>query len=417
MNIFKNKLLYIPILFFFLFSCVSNDSSVLESLNDKEKSDILTQEGIGRYKEKIEKNKDYSSESKADVKKYFTMALSYDKNNRTAIEYIKKIDSLSQLLFEKMYAIAVSFQSVKKKSEADEFNMCLYIEKALDIDPGNEKGLKLKKTVNATYDKLFKLYSTRGTDIKNKIYKTRVESEKEKLYIAGNDNYYKATLLDDSNQGFKNELSYYENQIGEKVKGTIASLDNKIKIKQFDAVADALFDLDQNNKRIYNKFNREILDLKYRLFHDWAVDLYGKKNFTLAIYKINAALAIKNDNYLTDLKNKISDSFNSDSIDAVIGDIDALILDGNLYAAKTKIDYYRKSVKDATQKKELDKRTKSILDKIPDLYQAAIGEYNNENFKEAISKFDAINKLSPDYLDTNSYLEKATDTQKILDSY
>ncbi len=404
-------------LFLFLASCVSNDSSVLDALSEKEKSNILTEEGIGKYKEKIEKNKDFSTETKEEIRKYFTMALSYDKNNKTASDYIKKIDSLSQLLFEKMYAIALSFKNVKKKSESDEFNMCLYLEKALALDPSNEKGLKFKKDNKATYDKLLALYSARGTGIKNKIDKTRVETEKDKLYIEGNDNYYKATLLDGSSSVYKAELSYFENQISETVKRTIASLDGKIKIKQFDAVAAGLYNLDQNNKRIYNKFTREILDLKYRLYHDWAVDLYGKKNFTLAIYKINAALAIKNDKYLSDLKNKISDSFNSDSIDAVIVDIDALIFDGNLYAAKAKIDYYRKTVKDAAQKKELDERSRLILDKIPDLYQAAIDEYNNENFKEAITKFDAIKKLSPNYSDTNSYLEKAIETQKILDSY
>jgi hypothetical protein len=306
--------------------------------------------------------------------------------------------------------------NVKKKSESDEFNMCLYLEKALVIDPSNEKGLKLKKDIKATYDKLLKLYSDRGTDIKSKINKTRVEADKEKLYVAGNDNYYKATLLDGSSSVFKTELSYYENQITEMVRTTIASLNNKIKIKQFDAVENALYNLDQNNRRIYNKFTGEILDLKYKLYHDWAVDLYGKKNFTLALYKINAALAIKNDNYLSDLKKKISDSFNSDSIDSVIVDIDALIFEGDLYAAKSKIDYYRKTVKDAAQKKELDQRSQSILDKIPDLYESAVDEYNSENFKEAIRKFDAINKLSPNYLDTNSYLEKAIKTQKILDN-
>jgi hypothetical protein len=401
---------------FFLYSCVSNDSSVLDSLNSKEKSDILTEKGIALYKEKIEKNNDYSSETKDEVKKYFTMALSYNKNNKTAMDYINKIDSLAKSGFDKMYNIALTFMDVKKKSESDEFNMCLYLDKALAIDPSNEKGLKLKKAIRSTYDKLVKLYSTRGTDIKNKISKARTEGEKEKLYIAGNDNYYMATVIDSTNPVFKTELSYYENQIREIVKAAIASLNNKIKIKQFDAVANSLYSLDQKNSRIYHEFAREILDLKFQLYHDWAIDLYGKKNQKLALYKIDAALSIKNDNYLSDLRKKISDSSNSDSIDSVLVDIDALITSGDLYTAKVKIDYYEKSVKDAAQKKELDKRSQSVFDKIPDLYQAAIDEYNNENFKEAIKKFDAINKLSPNYLDTNSYLEKAIKTQGILDN-
>jgi hypothetical protein len=406
----------VPALFLLLFSCVSNDSSVLDALSSKEKSDILTEKGIALYKEKIERNNDYSSETKDEVKSYFTKALTFNKNNKIALDYISKIDSLAKLGFEKMYNIAVTFRDVKKKSESDEFYMCYYLEKALVIDPSNEKGLKLKKESKNTYDKLEKLYLTRGTDIKNKINSSRVAGDKEKLFIAGNDNYYKGTMIESTNSVFKAELSYYENQIMEIVRNTINSLNSKIRIKQFDAVANALYNLDQNNRRIYNKFTREILDLKFQLYHDWAIDLYGKKNTKLAAYKIDAALSVKNDNYLSDLKKKISDSFNSDSIDSVLVDIDALIFSGDLYAAKGKIDYYEKSVKDAAQKKELDKRSQSILDKIPDLYQAAVDEYNNENFKEAIIKFDAISKLSPNYLDTNSYLEKSIKTQKILDN-
>jgi hypothetical protein len=403
-------------LFLFLFSCISNDSSVLDALSNKEKSDILTKKGIALYQEKIEKNNDYSAETKDEVKKYFTMALSFNKDNKTATDYITKIDSLAKIGYEKMYNIAVTYKDVKKKSEADEFYMCFYLEKALVIDPANEKGLKLKKEINKTYEKLVKLYINRGTEIKNKINSSRVQSEKDKLFIAGYDNFFKATLIDGSNSGFKSELSFFENQIAEMMKTAVTALYNKIKIKQFDAAANALSALDQNNAKVHKRFAREILDIKFQLYRDWAVDLYGKKNLKLALYKIDAALSIKNDNYLSDLKNKISDSITSDSFDSILADIDALIFSGDLYAAKGKIDYLKNSTKDAANKQELAKRAQLILAKIPDLYQAAVDEYNAENIKEAINMFDAINKLRPNYLDTNSYLEKAIKIQKILDN-
>ncbi len=415
------KFLFFPVLLILAFSCSSYDTFLLKTMSNSEKSDILTEKGIAKFREEIEKAGNYSSEKKEEVEKYFRTALAFNRANNTAKEYIRKLSSLKELLFERMYDNAMSYKDIRNKNESDEFNMCFYLEKALAIDPSNKKAQKFKKEIKDVYDKLIKLYASRGGDIKSRINSTRDKNRREKLYIAGNDNYYRATLIDPSNSTFKNELKFYESRIADTVKSKLAELNAGLKKGRFESVADSMYILDQNNRRIYNRFTKEILDLKFRLYYYWGIVLYRDKKYQAAIYKINAALSIKNDNYLAGLKDKINDTLSSEyfknSFDSIIIDIDEMINNGDLDLAKKKIDYYRKSIRDPGQKRELEKRSKLILDKIPGLYQSAVNDYNDENFDDAMKKFGIVSRINPDYLDLKNYIEKTKNKQQMLQNY
>jgi polyhydroxyalkanoate synthesis regulator phasin len=408
------------ICFLSLNSCLTgNDSFLISNLNDDEKSDLLTQKGIERYKKEIEQNEEYKKSE--EIKKYFTTALSYNNANKTAAEYIKKIDFVKQRLVNKYYKTAIYYKNKKNRTIDDEYNMCYYLEKSIEIEPSNKDALKLKRENKDVYDKLIKFYLNKGNDIKNKIKDSKNDSYTERLYINGINNYKRILLIDASNNQALNEYKSFESEISKIVSSQIKALGNKIKAGNYDEVYESLNKLDKNNQIINNKYNDEILDLKYQLYYNWSIFLYKKNKLQLSLYKINAALSIKKDNYLLSLKDKISETLQSEffknSFESLSDEIDELIDNGSLDVAKNKIDGLKKSVKDQNQKKELDNKINRIIQKLPTIYDEAVNAYNDENFDIAIKKFQIIITVDPNYKEAKNYLDKAVEKQKVLENY
>ena len=96
--------------------------------------------------------------------------------------------------------------------------------------------------------------------------------------------------------------------------------------------------------------------------------------------------------------------------------IDDLINDNQLITAKQRIDYLSRSA-NPNQKKQLDAKLNQITAKLDSLYDDAVKDYNNENFKTAIQKFGNIVNINKDYKDASKYYDKAVEKQKTLDSF
>lgn len=415
-----NYLFFLPLLIFII-SSKSTDSFIIKNLNDAEKSKILTDKGVLIYENEIEKKQEYNEDSINKVKEYFLNALLLDNNNEKAKEYIKKIESEKQNSFNKMTNKVFFYKNKKNKTEKDEFNQCFFLERALDINPTDNNALKLKRELKPLYDNLVSKYLSDGNKIKEMINNTKSENDKISLYVRGYDIYNKIKLIDGTNNSATKEIAYYSNQLAKVTAQKLKENDAKLKSDKFSEVYAALKDMDNYNNKSNRKYTKEILDLKFRLFNLWGMDLYGKGNYQSSLYKINEALAIKYDKNLENIKSvaleKLNTEYIKNSYETTLALIDELIDKENLNQAKVKIDAMLKIVKDASRKSELNEKSKIVIDKSRELYNSAIEDYNNENFSDAIRKFQIVIKIISDYRDVKNYLEKSLEKQKVLDMH
>jgi len=417
----KRKFLFLLVLIIII-SCKSADRFIIKNFDDFEKSKILTDKGIAIYENDIEKKQEYTEGTINIVKEYFLYALYLDKSNERAKEYIKKMDSLKQYFFNKMMKSVFLYKNKNKRQDRDEYYLCYYLEKALEIDPANSEALKLRSELKTLREKLVDSYTSEGDKIKEMINKTKSEDDKIKLYVSGYDIYKYIKLIDNTNNNAIKELEYYSNQLEKVTVQKLKENEAKLRAGKFNEVYTALKVIVNYNDRSYGKHTREITDIKYRLFYFWGLDLYRKGEFLNSLYKINEALVIKKDRNLLNIKRNITEEkLNTENIknsyESVMAEIDDHIDKENLVMAKIKIDSLLKMVKANEQKIELKEISKTVIEKSKELYDTAVKDYNDENFSEAIRKFQIVIKVISDYKDVKSYLDKSVEKQKVIEMH
>ncbi|MBN2545664.1 MAG: hypothetical protein JXB50_07705 [Spirochaetes bacterium] len=416
----KRKLLLILIIFV-LFSCKSADFFILENFNKIEKSKILTDKGIARYENDILNKPEYIDDSINTVKKYFIHALSLDKDNERAKEYIKKIDSVKDYFFNKMMRSVLIYKNKRRKTERDEYYLCYFLEKALDIDPKNSEAVKLKRELKPVYLKLIENYSTDADNIKKRIKTTNSENAKINFYVSIYDFYNRIKNLDNTNKKVLKELNFYSKEFAKITNKKLKENDAKIKAGKYDEVFSALRQIIIYNDRSYVRHNREIIELKYKLFYFWGMDLYNKGKFRSSLYKINEALAIKHDRNLIKVKSIILKKLETENLKSIYennsAQIDEMIDRGGFDQAKEKIDSLLKIVKNNNDRNDLIEKNKMIIDKCESLYNSAVDDYNNEDFTEAIRKFQIVIKVIPNYKEVKNYLAKSIEKQIVIEMH
>ena len=202
------------------------------------------------------------------------------------------MDSLKQYFFNKMMKSVFLYKNKNKRQDRDEYYLCYYLEKALEIDPANNEALKLRSELKALREKLVDSYTSEGDKIKEMINKIKSEDDKIKLYMSGYDIYKYIKLIDNTNNNAIKELEYYSNQLEKVTVQKLKENEAKLRAGKFNEVYTALKVIVNYNDRSYGKHTREITDIKYRLFYFWGLDLYRKGEFLNSLYKINEALAI-----------------------------------------------------------------------------------------------------------------------------
>jgi len=413
------KVISIFIFVLFLISCKSTDMFLLSSFDDSEKAKILSEKGIAAYKKNIEQNQDLNSIEK--VKIYFLKALEYDKNNSTATEYILKLVNFRDDYLNKIYKTISILKDRKDKKDSDEFAMCSGVERLLVLDPKNKNYQKLKTELKPTYDKIIKLYTEKAAEVVKKSEGIKDNNKKEKSLMEALDYYKKILAIDQKNFTAKKGKEDFEKTYIVKIKNLISEIDKKIQQKQFDKAASSFDLLDSYNRQIDLKYITEIKDLEFRNYYNWALELNSKNKTGQAVNVLNKAISIKKDNDAIRLRNKLQSSQKdvdlTKSLDATLNEIDELINNDDLIGAKNKIDSLMSYAKTADQKDKLNGKLSLIKEKIPSIYDSAVGDYNAEKFKDAIKKFGIIIKIDPNFKDAKSYYDKANEKQKLIDKY
>ncbi len=132
----KKLLLLIVVVPFLVLACVSSDDSFLvQKLDDQGKSQALTAAGIDEYQLYVVKNKDFDQIPR--IKEYFNTALRFDPTNAQAQQYLNLIDTYKAQQVKVNIAAANKILAKPKRTDDDTYQAVSCIRQVIALDPKN----------------------------------------------------------------------------------------------------------------------------------------------------------------------------------------------------------------------------------------------------------------------------------------
>jgi tetratricopeptide (TPR) repeat protein len=188
--------------------------------------------------------------------------------------------------------------------------------------------------------------------------------------------------------------------------------------KEADAVARKIFIY---NLAVDHKYDNGLKRLQYDINFGWANQLFDSGKFDAASDKVEYALRYNKTEEALSLQSKIQESKEktdiATSFPVWLENIDDLIARQEYAMAVKKINYCELKIKDDPRKAQLEARKKRMLDQVETIYKAAVDNFVNENYEDAIDQFENVLAISPGYKDASNYLQEARSKEKILKSY
>jgi len=394
-----------------------NDSFLIGKLSNKDKAQALSEAGIGLYNQYI-KGKDQNLEHFSEVRLFFSVASTFDPQNKDAITYLKLLDDFKDQEFRSSLSSAQKTYASKTRTTDDEYNMVVAIHKALQLDPNSTEAKKLDQDTKQIQVKFAAQNLEKADAATQKLGADTKDDVREAAYIEAFSLSQRALLVLPDNAEAKAKRDAYLGELSKILHARLENIDALITKGNFSQGESQVGIADALNQKIGSPVKPEIEQLRYNLYFTWAKYLAGRKDWVNAKARVQAALYYKRTQEAVDLDKSISTQANQGpGFDTVLANIDALFSKGDLVAATQRITAAMKNAKDKTQVSVLTERQNSINDKIPDLYNKGVQAYRNENFAAAIESLQVVVGVIPSYLDAADYLKKAREKQKVLDKF
>ena len=337
-------------------------------------------------------NKNYTK-----AKEYFTKVLEIDPNHKEAkdylektekeLEYLKKQEEIAQVIGEGMIAFR------RKK-----FNEAIEIwQKAKEKDPENK-----------LIDEYIEYAKRSQAESINKFYNEGLEYLKNGDLLSAKDSFEKAVQSDPQFKEAQSKLTEVKSLILQKIHSSKNKGKEEFKNGNYEEAIKYF-----NEVLSYEKDNEEVADLlrsaneALTALNDGKA-LLKKGDYSEAIEKFNLVLDLNNNDkkvqdYINEAlllgKKQSADWFNDGMKYYQNGDLKKALV---RFSSVVKVNPEHKEAQEM-----LKKVSSEIETKCAKLYNEALSYYNNGDYKNSISRFEAILGLVNDYKDTRSYLSKA----------
>lgn len=398
-------------------SCASRiDTFLVNELSQKEKAAILFDRCVKTYNEDVVGKGDVSliARLRAD----FNEVLDLDPLNADAGKYIDELDSWADRRFSQLLKNASALAASAKRTDAQNYDMVLAIEKASRIKDGNKDLAKLQ---TATKSVRTNVIQTRVAQLKDLQTKIKAENDQQKLVklIRSSD-----TLLDQVNavDPGNGDTKAIRKETDARVKGLVEKdlkiAKEKLEAKKYADAETALLRADKSVAAITDEKDADIQSLKYKLYYAWANSLYAAKKFQSAGEKANLALRASATREASILKSKIDKAaatrdYDAD-IDDILSSIDSLLAKGDPVGALSAIKSSLPNLKVQANKASLSAKQDLAFAQRDRIYKDAIALYNDEDYESARQKFQIVTAIDPAYEQAQSYLDKANTKIKAL---
>ncbi len=400
--------------------CTStNDSFLLQKLDDQSKSRALTQAGVEEYEIHLMRQAEY--DRIADIRNYFVVALRYDPANARARQYLALIDDYKNAQLSQNLRAASRGLQKPKRTDDENYAIFVSLQTAVRIDPGNADAQKMLNDTASVRSALVASYLTRAKAAVDAVNDKTPNAVREKQYAEAFQQAGRALAIEPRSANARDERSEARSELAKLVTYRIDRAQKLIASGSFPDARTQVNALNELNHRAENSFDAEVRRVTYSLNYRWAVNLYNRKDYTTAEVKNEAALAAMKTDEARALRRKIADQKAQPialvSFDASLQDIDNLISAGELVAAHRKVDSLAKVTKDPANMQKLDSRNDQIVSSLKDLYDKGVQAYRDEDFKTAIDLLEQVVAIQVDYDQASDYLDKARSKQKLLDQF
>lgn len=294
----------------------------------------------------------YTAEEYPDAKAAFEKVLTMDPKNKTANDYLAKVDAALEKAFQALITQAKSNLKQKKQEDAAEA-----LEKALTLKPDDKEATELRKKTKANISKLVA------------------------RYLKTADNAYKAGNYELAERGWKQAASFREGK--KKAEAGLAKL----------------------NKKVGTELGAALKKAKASL---------KKKDLLAARNAFRAALAVQKEN--AEARNGLAQVSTqiSDKVKKLVDKGRAYFDDGDKKGARSSFDSALKldpTNADAnsyiTRLTGSQSKAKVDAEKVKTLYYQGVDLYVNNKIKEAIATWKELLKLDPNHQDAQKNIARA----------
>ncbi len=402
------------------FGCTSApDSFLLSSLDNQAKARALVDAGVAQYQTQLIKKGDLSKV--ASVRQYFTMALRLDPQNLLAARYRDLVDNFRSSQISQALKEAQSYFARQRRSEEENYAMCLAIQTARRLDPGNATAARLSQDTASIRQTLIAQYQSKAFTSLAKASQAAQTADRENYDIDAYQSFSKVLLLDPENSAATGQLKSLKSALDQIAVAQIAGVNKLITAGQFESARDEIALIALASRKVGGILDARVAAARYSLDYKWARSLYSRKAYVLAEDKVNEALRLSETDEALALKKKIAELAAQEeqqtSFDASLQQIDSLIDQGDLGAASARIEALAKRTDDPAGLDQLDTRRQKVRSYLPQMYAAAVNDYRNEDFKGAIDLLQTIVSIDVSYEQAADYLDKATAKQKLVEQF
>jgi len=354
------------------------------------------------------------------VREYFTMALRYDPANLPAARYRDMVDNFQAARLSQALHEARTYLARPRRHEEEDYALCLAIQTALRVDPGNSTAARLARDTEGIRQGLIAQYLARAKS-SLALPSTATAAQHETATVDAYRNFSRVLSLDPGNAAASGGMTSLRQDLDRIAARHAASANALIAAGQFAGAQEQVAQLEDIDRKLNGILGSQVTAIRYTLDYQWARSLSARKAYAQAETKVNDAVSLKRTDEALSLKKKIAEraaqAEQQVSLEASLQQIDSLIDQGELVAASSRVEALARRMDDQQSLDLLDGRREKIRSFLPSLYEKAVQDYRSEDFKGAVDLFQTIVSIDVGYEQAADYLDKATAKEKLVEQY
>jgi hypothetical protein len=404
----------------FLGGCASLSDSrfFIKAVDDRQKAALLAEKGAALYESELVKAENY--ERIEEIRRYFETALRYDPENRNAARYIEILNTYVQRRVDKKIALAQSLMKKPNRTEDESFELCVAVAEVSRLSPSNTDIGKLMDESEPVRAALVASYSEKGKKIKSSVKEGDDGQKTEQAYLQALDYYRKVMLIDPENGQARSAKKALQDDLSPFFQRKKTGVEDKIAKGQFDQANKDLAELQSFDKKLDYRFEKELKELSYSLYYQWAKRSLAQKKYQKADDLVGKTLSVDKTSEAANLRREILARKRTleegADFEALLDYVDSLIDQNRLGDANRSIENVLGKTADQGRTRQLEQRKARVRALLPELYKQGVDSYKEESFLKAAQTLGVVVDVDPDYEQAASYLEKARSKQRLLES-
>jgi len=408
----------IALLTAFFASCATSgaDAFLAKNVPPEDRADLLFKAGVEQYNTRLIAQNDIPAIP--TVRLYFENVLKIDPMHSQAQTYINKVDSFKATSFKRNLARAQKLESKEKRTEAEDFELALAVQRASDINSFDSNLLKVKFASSTARRSAVQKRVDKLSAIETKILAEKKSLALGKLVPQATKVIAEIESIDHGNSSASSSRKNIDDYIMSLAQKDMDTAQSKLDEKKYGEAETAILRAEKTVSNINPDAATKIQTLKYQIYLRWGNALYTLQKYGPADDKASTAISISRTPEAISLKTKINKASTARDYDAEITEIaagiDAQIDRGELTGASAAINAAAAKVQKQANKDILAAKREAVIEKMKAVYEEGIAAYNEEDYEGAKAKFRTVIKIDSGYEQAQAYLERTNNKLRAL---